>query len=88
MREYRPSTFLERFEQLRKSRGDVSEQALLIGAGLSKDAVRQVRSGRSRSLTGSNLFKLAATTRVSIDWLLGLTDAPVLCAPASKRKRG
>jgi transcriptional regulator with XRE-family HTH domain len=73
MPEYRPSVFVERVAALRKKRGIPSERALCAGAGIGAGAVRMVRVGRSRSLTGENLFKLACTYGVSIDWLLGLT---------------
>lgn len=74
MREYKPSVFTARIERLRKDRGVRSERAFCASAGVAMDAVRQVRSGRSRSLTGESLFKIAGTFRVSVDWLLGLSD--------------
>lgn len=66
-------TFLRRVS-MRASELDLSERGVCVAAGLNPGALRQIRKGRTRSLTGDNLLKLAEALKVPMDWLVGRID--------------
>jgi repressor LexA len=63
--------FFRRVNARMQELGIPSEHALVVKAGLSRDALRQLRNDRVRSLNSDTLIRLADALESSMDWLVG-----------------